>query len=117
MLKTTRIKLHNTLALPALLDGSQNRTVKARDARRITTAELKCMRKTAGYTWTDSKTDTEIVKELNIIPVLDKIREYRINWSRHTNGVPRDRLPRIINNCRPKGRRNQRKPLKRLLDM
>jgi len=78
MLKTTRIKLRNTLALPALLYGSQNRTIKARDARRrrrrrITAAEMKCMRKTAGYTWADYKTDTEIAKELNIPSVLDKI--------------------------------------------
>jgi hypothetical protein len=45
MLKVTRIKLHNTLALPALLYGSQNRTIKSIDARRITAAEMKCMRK------------------------------------------------------------------------
>jgi len=31
----------------------QTWTVKARDARRITAAELKYMRTTAGYTWTD----------------------------------------------------------------
>jgi len=117
MLKTTRIKLHNTLALPALLYGRQNRTIKARDARRITAAEMKCMRKTAGYSWTDYKTDIEIAKELNIHPVLDKIQEYSINWSRHTNRMPRNRLPRIRHNCRPRGRRNQGRPLKRLLDV
>ena len=50
-LKKTRIKLHNTLALPVLLYGSETWTVKARDARRITAAEMKYMRRTAGYTW------------------------------------------------------------------
>jgi len=40
-LKKTRIKLHNTLALPVLLYGSEIGTVKASDARRITTAEMK----------------------------------------------------------------------------
>jgi hypothetical protein len=50
-LTKTRIKLHNTLALPVLLYGSETWTVKARDARRITAAEMKCMRITAGYTW------------------------------------------------------------------
>jgi hypothetical protein len=35
-LKKTRIKLYNTLALPTLLHGSENWTIKARDARRIT---------------------------------------------------------------------------------
>ena len=47
--------------------------VKARDARRITAAEMKYMRRTAGYTWTDYKTNTQITKELKITPVLDKL--------------------------------------------
>jgi len=47
----------------------------ARDGRRITTAEIKYMRKTAGHTWPHYKTHTEIVKELNKPPVLYKIWE------------------------------------------
>jgi hypothetical protein len=39
-LKKTRLKQHNTLALPALLYSSKNWTIKARDARRITAAEM-----------------------------------------------------------------------------
>ena len=35
--------------------------LKARDARRITAAKMKYMR-TAGYTWTDYKTNTQIKK-------------------------------------------------------
>jgi hypothetical protein len=50
-LKKTRIKLYNTLALQVLLYGSETWTIKARDARRITAAEMKYMRRTAGYTW------------------------------------------------------------------
>jgi hypothetical protein len=38
-LKKTRIKLHNTLALPVLLYGSETWTIKASDARRITAAD------------------------------------------------------------------------------
>jgi hypothetical protein len=40
-LKKTRIKLYNTLGLPALLYGSENWTSLGRDARRITTAKMK----------------------------------------------------------------------------
>jgi hypothetical protein len=50
-LKKRRIKLYNTLALPVLLYGSETWTIKARDARRITAAEMKYVRRTAGYTW------------------------------------------------------------------
>jgi hypothetical protein len=47
-LKKTRIKLYNTLALPTLLHGSENWTIKARDATRITATEMKYTRRTAG---------------------------------------------------------------------
>jgi hypothetical protein len=49
-LKKTRIKLYNTLALPVLLYGSETWTIKAKDASRITAAEMKYMKRTAGYT-------------------------------------------------------------------
>jgi hypothetical protein len=61
-LKKTRIKLYNTLVLPALSYSSENWTIKARDARRITAAEIKYERKRAGYAWTDDTTNTEIAK-------------------------------------------------------
>jgi hypothetical protein len=73
--KKRRIKLYNTQVLPRLLYDSENRTIKARDARRITAAEMAYMRRTAGHTWTDHKTNTEIAKEFYITPVLDKIQD------------------------------------------
>jgi hypothetical protein len=84
-LKKTTIKLYNTLALPVLLYGSETGTVTARDTRRISAAEMKCMRRTAGYTWTDCKTNTEIAKELKITPIFDKLLEYKRNWIQHVN--------------------------------
>ena len=71
-LKKTTIKLHNTLALPVLLHDRETWTVKARDGRRITAAEMKYTRITAGYTWTDYKTYTQIANELKITQILDK---------------------------------------------
>jgi hypothetical protein len=72
------------------------------------------MRRTAGYTWTDIKTNTEFAKELNITPVLDKIQDYNGNRIQHVNLIPRNRLPRLIKNYIQKDRRNQGRPLKRL---
>jgi hypothetical protein len=65
-LKKTRIKVYNKPALPNLLYGSENLTIKAKDETRIT----------ARYTWTDHKTNAEIAKELNITPVLDTVQDY-----------------------------------------
>jgi len=74
-LKNTRIKLYNTLALPVLLYDSETWTLKARDARRITAAEMKYMRRAAGCTWRDHKTNAQIAKELKLTPILDKLLE------------------------------------------
>ena len=115
-LNKTTTKLHNTLALPVLLYGSGTGTVKGRDARRITATEIKYMRRTAGYTWTDYKTNGQIAKDLKITPILDKLLEYKRSWIQHVNRMPRNRLPRVMKHYCPTGRRNRGRPLKRLLD-
>jgi DNA-binding CsgD family transcriptional regulator len=58
-----------------LLYGSETWTNKARDTRRITEAEMKYMRRTAGYIWADYKTNAQIAKELKITPILEKLLE------------------------------------------
>jgi hypothetical protein len=71
---------------------------------------------TARYIWTDYKTNAQIVKELKITPILDKLLEYKRNWIQHINRIPRNRLPRVMKRYSPTGRRNHGRPLKRLLD-
>jgi hypothetical protein len=57
---------------------------------------MKYMRRTAGYIWTDHKTNTEIAKVLNITTVLDKMQEYKRKWKQHVNRMSHNRLPRIM---------------------
>jgi hypothetical protein len=71
------------------------------------------MRRNAGYTWTDYKTNTQITKELKITPILDKLLEYKRNWIQHVNKMPRNR---VMKQYFPTGRSNYGRPLKRLLD-
>jgi len=74
------------------------------------------MRRTAGCTWSDYKTDAQIAKELKITPILDKLLEYERSWIQHVNRMPRNRLPRVMKYYSPAGGRNHGRPLKRLLD-
>ena len=92
-------------------------TIKARDAKRITATHMKYMRRTAGYTWTDYKTNTQIAKELKITPILDKLLEYKRNWIQHVSRIPRNKLPRLMKHYSPIGRRSHGKLLKRLMDV
>ena len=77
---------------------------------------MKYMRRTAGYIWTDYKTNGQIAKELKITSILDKLLEYKKNWIQHVNRMPRNRLHRVMKHYSPIGRRNHGRPLKRLLD-
>jgi len=73
-LKKTTIKFYNTLALPVLLYSSETWPSKARDARRITAAETKYMRRTAGYTnckGTNTKNNTNFGQITGIQEKLD----------------------------------------------
>jgi len=69
---------------------------------------MKYMRRTAGYTWTDYKTNAQIAKELKVTPILDKLLEY--SWIQHVNRIPRNRLPRVMKHSSPTGRRNHGRP-------
>jgi hypothetical protein len=75
-----------------------------------------CDMRTAGYTWTEDKTNTQIAKELKITSNLDKLLEYKRKWIQHVNRMPRNRLARVMKHYSPTGRMNHRRPLKRLLD-
>jgi len=78
--------------------------------------EMKYTRRTAGYSWTDYKTNAQIAKDLKITPILDKLLEYKRSWIQHVNRMSRNRLPRVMKHYCPTGRRNHGRPLKRLLD-
>jgi hypothetical protein len=77
---------------------------------------MKYMRRTAGYTWADYKTNAQIAKELKITPILDKLLEYKRSWIQHINRMPRNRLPRVMKHYSITGKRNHGRPLKRLLN-
>jgi hypothetical protein len=112
-----QIKLYDTLDLLTLLHGSENWTIKARYTRSITAAEMKYVRRTEGYSWTDYESNTEIAKELNNNPSLGQNTGTQKNWVGHENIMPRNRLLRIIKKRTPRGRRNQERPLNRLVDV
>jgi hypothetical protein len=77
---------------------------------------MKFMRKTAKYTWQDHKRNQDIAEELQIQPVMEKINNYKNKWIQHVRRMDRARLPHAILKYQPAGRRDQGRPLKRLLD-
>jgi hypothetical protein len=111
--KQTRIQTYNTLALPAFLYGSENWTIKANDKIRITAAGMRFVRTTAKYIWSDYKRNDDILKELKTEPVMGKILKYKNSWIQHANTMQRDRIPKLLKNYKPRGRRNRGRPMTR----
>jgi len=109
----TILKVYITLVLPTFLYGSENWTLTALQRRRIETAEMKLLRRLAGYTLYDHKTNDYIHRELRITGILDKIDEYRWNWLSDLQRIPQNRIPLKSYHYRPQGRRTIGRPKKR----
>ena len=56
------------------------------------------------------------MESLKVEPVDEKLRRYKSNRLRHVARINKDRMPKVMLNCRPNGRRRFGRPVKRLLD-
>jgi hypothetical protein len=52
---------------------------------------MRFMRNTAKCTWRDHKTNEEILNEIKVTSMLDKITSYKSDWIQHVNRMPRSR--------------------------
>ncbi|KAJ4445670.1 hypothetical protein ANN_12354 [Periplaneta americana] len=111
--KHTRLKAYKVLARPVLMYGSEAWPVRNSDVQRLTTAEMRFLRRTAGYSLLDHKRNELITKELKITPIYEHLNHYRQKWLNHVNRMDRSRLPTQILRYIPHGRRSLGRPLKR----
>jgi hypothetical protein len=74
---------------------------KRTDERRVISAEMHFLRRTAGYTHWDHKRNEDILTELQMSQITEFIYQYRKNWKEHV-----DRISKMILKYQPKGKRN-----------
>jgi hypothetical protein len=92
--------------------GSEAWTICRSDRTRITTAEIKFLRRTAGYTKLDKKRNTDILRELKINSALQHTDQYNNKWKHHVQKMDRSHIPRQMLTNSPKGKRSLGRPLK-----
>lgn len=114
--KSTRLRLYKTLARPVLTYGSEAWTIRRKDESRVTSNEMRFMRRTAGYTKWDHKRNEEIMDELGLEPILQHIQHYQNNWMAHLQRMPSHRIPRAILRYHPQGKRSLGRPKKRWVE-
>jgi hypothetical protein len=88
-------------------------TIRKADEERLQAAEMKFMRKTAGFTLWDHKRNERILKNLKVEPIPKFIQNYRGNWMEHIERMDSSRIPNNLLNYRPHGKRSLGRPLKR----
>jgi hypothetical protein len=88
------MKTYNALAVPALIYGSEIRTLTQQDKSRLKASETKFLRRTAGYTLLDDEKNEDVLQELNTTPILEKITKYRHNWIKHVHRMNNSRFPK-----------------------
>jgi hypothetical protein len=71
---------------------------------------------TAGYTLLNHKINEEILEELHVTSLEDKLCTYRHKWFQHVHRMEDNMLPKQLLNYHPKVRRQPERPRKRLLD-
>lgn len=115
-LKSTQLKFYKTMAVPTLTYACENWTINRSDKRKIETAEMKFLRSVAGYRLLDKKPSKEIREELNMDNLIDRIQNLKLNWLHHIERMSSNRLPRVLLNYHPKGKRNVGRPILRWSD-
>jgi len=77
---------------------------------------MKFMRRITGYSLLDHKKNEDILEELKVDPIENKLAQYKQKWLNHVSRMKNIRYPSQILDCRSIGRRRTGRSLKRLLD-
>lgn len=82
----------------------QNLDHKTRDSSRITAAQMKFVRRSAGVTKWNLKRKDDILKELTTKPILQVVNNQRKNLENHVRRMDRTCIPKQILQYAPYGR-------------
>jgi hypothetical protein len=100
------LTMYKTLIRPVLAYGREAWTIRKADEWRLTMAEMRFMRRTAECSLLEHRRNEDILKELNIDPIVCYIQQYRTQSKKHVERMDPNRLPKHILSYAPRGRRS-----------
>jgi hypothetical protein len=98
------------MAIPTLLYGSECWTLTKRQKSRLEVSEMRFLRSVAGYRLIGHRRNEGIREELQIIDINLRIENYQIKWLQHLERMEQNRIPKLLLNYKPRGRRDQGRP-------
>jgi hypothetical protein len=84
------------MAVPVLLYDCENWALNRVDRRKIETAEMKFLRRVAGYTLRDEVRNTTIREELQIFNTGERIQSRQIEWHEHLSQMEQQRIAQEV---------------------
>ena len=113
---STKAKLINSIFLPTLTYQCQTWTLTKSLERKLTTCEMKCLRRAANKTRRD-KIRNEVIREtVGATSVLNFIEQQRIKWFGHLNRMPTNQPALRAYTSRYSGWRARGRPRRRWCD-
>ncbi|KAJ4428996.1 hypothetical protein ANN_25992 [Periplaneta americana] len=94
------------MAVPVLTYGSKSWIIKERDKSKLQAAEMRFLRRVKGCTRRDLIRNEDIRKELNIYNINEKVEDYEEKWKEHLSRMDNERIPALIQQYQPKGKRD-----------
>ena len=85
------------MAVPVLMNDSENWFLNRSDKRKIEAAETRFLRPMAEYTlWNkkEGKKGSDIREQLGIFNINDKLKQYKIHWREHIQIIYNNWLPK-----------------------
>jgi hypothetical protein len=111
--KETLLRFYKIMAIPTILYESECWTLTVRQKRTLEAAEICFVRSVAGYRLIDHRRNEDIREELQIIDINSRIKDCQIKWLQHLERMEQNRIPKLLLNYKPRGRRDQRRPCRR----
>ena len=106
----------NSIFIPTLCYQSQTWTLSKAQSQKITTCEMRCLRKVTNNTRKDRITNISIRKKVGTNPCLNSIDKQRMKWFGHLIRMhPNSTVYRVFYN-RTSGKKARGRPRKRWLD-
>jgi hypothetical protein len=114
--KHTRLSTYKALVRRILTYGSEVWTIRKQDEQRLTTAKMKFVRRTAGYSLLDHVRNKHIfLDKVKVTPKTEYVNNYRQNWLHHIKRMDRARIPKQMFQYSPHWTTTARKTEKKMV--
>ena len=116
MPRKLKVKLYKTVIRPVLTYGAETWTLRTKEENTLEATEMRMLRRLKRVTLLDHIRSEDIRKELDVDPIMEKIRAVRLRWFGHIVRMSKNNLVKLAWKMEVDGKRPVGRPRKRWSD-